>query len=192
MSKRSRSGSGGRGRRTPRRTASSAAPPIDVFDDEWFGAFRERSPNRYVDLTDIEDRRRYAPERYDTWPQDRSVYSPRSPRILVVPKGHRLARHQTYGGRYTLADIQRKRKISSKWYGVSKSWLPSQWRYGAVRAYKRAEVSWRLGYALPWQVIVCVRRERRRQVFHALRLAGRSGQSRGKRYKRSPTSEIRC
>lgn len=48
-----------------------------------------------------------------------------------------------------------------------------------------------LAFSAPRHVVVCVRRRRRREVLHALRIAGRGGR-RGRRYRRNAYSDVRC
>lgn len=46
-----------------------------------------------------------------------------------------------------------------------------------------------VGFRYPHRVLICVRRQRRREVFHALGLAGGSGYRKGRR---GPFSDVRC
>lgn len=186
-------GSRARGRGSRSSTRRSLPPSVSDFDDSWLNDFRERGIGS-IDLSRIQDRRRWHPS--STWP--RSSLPPqgiiRRPRIVIVPEDSKLARHSTYGGRYSLDDIKRKR-------------LPASFRYGAVRTYVKSRdrnphgvhdvirpdrLPYRVGFALPWQVIICVRRKRRKQVLHALRIAGRRGIGRGKKQRRNEYSEVRC
>lgn len=173
--------------RSPNRSLGSPAP--DAFDTNWLARIRERLDTRYIDLTRIEDRRLWAPDK--TWSPPKNIFHG-SPRIVVVPQGHRLARFATYNQKYTLMDIYR-RKIQRPSY--------SQWakerridKHGVpyVAELNDTRISPRVGYHLPWQVIVCVRRKRRREVIHALNIAGRSGVGKGKRRRRTTQTEIRC
>lgn len=194
MARRRGSGqSGGRGSR--RFTRRQSAPPVHVFDDAWFASIRERRRARYVDLTSVEDRRRWSPQRLRSMGPE--VYEPRGldtrPRIVIVPEGHKLARHQTYGGRYSLKQILKFERLRRPWsHVVGEPWQRSDWRYGDVKAYARHPLSRSVGFTLPWQVIVCVRRKQRREVMHALKVAGKGGVGRGKKQRRTEFSEVRC
>lgn len=194
MARRRGSGqSGGRGSR--RFTRRWSAPPVDQFDDAWFDAIRERRSARFVDLTSWEDRRRWSPRRLRRMVPE--VYEPRGlqtdPRIVIVPEGHRLARHQTYGGKYSLDQVRKFGRNRRPWmHVVGEPWSRTEWPYGNVRAYTRHALSRSVGFTLPWQVIVCVRRKRRKEVMHALNIAGRSGVGRGKKQRRNEFSEVRC
>lgn len=46
-----------------------------------------------------------------------------------------------------------------------------------------------VGFEVPQQVMVCVRRKQRREVLHALNKTGRGGQ---RRPRRGPYSDVRC
>lgn len=179
-------------RRTSR-SASSAAP--DIFDDYWLSRIRERSDARYIDLTKYEDRRRWHPSKLGPWTQQALPKGIRfRPRIVIVPEGHKLARLQTYGGRYSLRGLQqgwkfRRRSVPHDWMRMR----PDEWPTGAVTGYRRGDdLSRRVGFQLPWQVIICVRRKRRREVMHALNIAGRKGVGAGRPQRRDEYSDVRC
>lgn len=175
--------------RSPRRSLGPPAPRADDFDDIWLSRIRERFDARYIDLTKIEDRRRWHPD--NLGPPIRTLRGMRGPRILIVPEGHKLARLQTYGGRHSLRSIvhewhtkQRKRK---------EVWQQSDWPYGSLNVKARhAFPERRLGFALPWQVIICVRRKRRREVMHALKIAGARGIGKGKPRHTDEYTQVRC
>lgn len=168
------------------------APRVDDFDEIWLNRYRENFSARYVDLTRLEDRRRWSP--YEKWP--RREYNPRgllsTPRIVVVPEGHKLARLATYGGRRKLQDV-----IAGNAYEWRNRYT---WRkersaelWGKTEVYKWGrDVPRRVGFHMPWQVVICVRRKKRREVMHALQIAGRSGVGRGKKHKRNAYSEVVC
>lgn len=188
MARRRGNNSGGR---RPRRSARIAAPP-DRFDDEWLSEIRERFDARYVDLGRYEDRRRWHP---DYMPERKHVPTGlwARPRILIVPEGHRLARHQTYGGRYSLRGIKEKWKYRKRSffesYGYWTSDLASE-RH--VKLGRYGDIPRRVGFAHPWQVIICVRRKRRRAVMFALKYAGLRGIGVGKKWRRDANSNVRC
>lgn len=186
--------SSGRGGRT---SASEAAPlsDLDLFDEAWLSRIRERFDARYIDLGSYQDRRRWHPSKLDP----SYVPGPRGlrygARIIVVPEGHRLARFQTYGGRYSLRAIQRgwavrQRRMGHHWRPLA----PHDWPYGSVRGHRLSErgPARRLGFHLPWQVIICVRRRRRREVMHAIGIAGKRGVGAGKKWRRDRFSNVRC
>lgn len=186
-----RSNSGGRvTNRNARRFRS--APPPSAFDDDWLSAYSQRSRNRYVDLTRYEDRRFWSPQSVNKL-RVRTLGSIRGPRIVVVPEGHKLARKQTYGGRYSLQEVLDKRR---KWQTYGGGWTRSQWEHGSADVWRREVVSRRLGFHAPWQVIVCVRRQRRREVLMANFLRRRGGMGsmvrRIRKVRRNEFSEIRC
>lgn len=177
------------GRDASRRRYSRAPDPYDpIFDDNYLLNLNERFDATYVDLTRYQDRRRWHPDKI------KNPYYPqglvRRPRILIVPEGHRLARRQTYGGKFSVNQVLSKqyRIRREGWRHMS----PSDWPYGNVKGYTTDDVSKRVGFSAPWQVIVCVRRKRRRQTLFALNIAGRVGLGRGKRQNRTPLSEVRC
>lgn len=189
-----RSRSRRRGRDARRIARRSPAPRFDDFDDVWLDRLRERPDVGFVDLESRQDRRRYHPNAL----RGRSVSGvpprglTRQPRIVIVPEGHKLARHQTYGGRYTLDQVRNRYLIKSKKRKRhSVTYEARRDRYGMI-TYERSRIPQRVGFTLPWQVIICVRRKRRREVLHALNIAGRSGVGRGKRQHRNEYSEVRC
>lgn len=185
-------------RQSERRASSSSArrpPAPDVFDDYWLSRIRERSDARYIDLTRYEDRRRWHPSKLGPFTQQPLPKGIRfRPRIVIVPEGHKLARLQTYGGRYSLRGLQygwklRRRALPADWMRMR----PDEWPTGAVTGYRRSDdLSRRVGFQLPWQVIICVRRKRRREVMHALDIAGRKGVGAGRPQRRDEYSEVRC
>lgn len=188
----------GRGSFSSSPTARARSAPrrrFDEFDDVWLRRLRERFDARFVDLQNWRHRARWNPAK--PWGPNYQ-FQPFSgrfrPRILVVPEGHRLARLQTYGGRYSLRAIRegwkvRRRSLPHYW----RSLQPHQWPYGAVRAWTRGEeVARKVGWANPWQIVVCVRRRRRREVMHALRIAGKKGVGAGKPRRVSADSNVRC
>lgn len=186
-----------RGGRNTRRIASVAAPRrspntnIESFDTSWLSRIRENPGVRLVDLMRYEDRRRYSPDTIEQYPKPSHTTARGwlgKPRIVIVPEGHKLAKYQTYGGRYSLRDV---------WHG--KTYRESDYyawerdpKFGreSNRLYKG--VSRRLGFHAPWQVVICVRRKRRREVMHALRIAGKRGVGRGKTQRRNYYSQVRC
>lgn len=191
MARRSGSGrSAGRDGRAITRRGSSA--PAALFDDEWLGFVRSPSYNwRYIDLTKYEDRRRWHPSNRDAWtkrPGPRGLMQ--RPRVIVVPEGHRLARLQTYGGKYSLADVYSRVRYPS----AGRAWESARERdlYGARDILRNVKKYGRVGFALPWQVVICVRRKRRREVMHALKIAGKRGVGAGKPQRRNEWSEVRC
>lgn len=186
---------GGRGGPNP--SARNSAP-TDIFDDAWLQRIRERTDARYIDLTKLEDRRRWHPARLGPFtgkPLPRGLRF--RPRIVIVPEGHRLARHQTYGGRYSVRGLLHAWKFRRR--AVPFAWMrmrPDEWAYGSVTGHRlhfgTDGLSRRVGFALPWQVVVCVRRQRRRQVMHALGIAGRRGVGAGKRRHMDEYTGVRC
>lgn len=181
--------SGGRvpGRNTRRRTS---APRVDEFDVDWLNQVRENPGIRLVDLMRYEDRRRFSPRTIEKYPKPELPTARgwlQKPRIVIVPEGHRLARYQTYGGRYSLRDVWQGRTYrEGDYYAEERDPLGrSSYRF-------HKGVSRRLGFHAPWQVIICVRRKRRREVLHAFRIAGKRGIGRGKSWKRNSYSQVRC
>lgn len=175
-------------RRTPR--PNRTAFPAHDFDEAWFHRYREFSRARYVDLTRIEDRRRWHPDmRWPTFP--RGLTGLRT-RILVVPDRHPLAKFQTYGGKYRLGEVFKKR---GRTYAVRSQQQQQYYdkyggKYFATQLGVRT-IPKRIGFHMPWQVIVCVRRRRRREVLHALRIAGGRGAARARKHRTSET-EVVC
>lgn len=171
------------------------SPEDDPTWDDWIEDIREDPSIRHVDLTNVQDRRRYHPNR--DWDIPKTVRGLRT-RIVVVPEGHRLARQQTYGGRYSLREVLRGDFPHDQW-PYRKRWTKNaNWRYGSVTRYtKEFDVPRRLGFHMPWQVIICVRRRRRSEVLHALKKTGRLLKGRGGggfkwRVRRNKWSEVRC
>lgn len=193
MPRRSRSSNSGErvSQRFARRLRTSA-PPVSTFDERWLNNIRDHTRSRYIDLTRHEDRRFWSPstvEKYSKRPQRTGTLGRQRPRIVIVPQGHRLARFQTYNGRYTLADIQH-----GSWRGYSSStWHRSDERYSNdyPQALRYDDITHRVGYHAPWQVIVCVRRKRRTEVLHALGKTGNTAAIRIRR-RRNDNSEVRC
>lgn len=190
-----------RSRRSNRQTGrdrSRSLPtraPSDPFDNDWLDNVRNRPSIRYIDLTRYEDRRLYDPGNVSAWSRD--VRPPRGlngpPRVVVVPENSKLARLQTYGGRYTLDEVYNYARKGRLHPSHPKGWQKAEWTYGNAPSYEyRNYPSHRIGFHLPWQVIICVRRRRRRQVMFALRQAGRGAKRHKKTYHRNAWSEVRC
>lgn len=182
------------GGRDPVSSIASEAAPAD-FDESWLERIRERFDARYIDLTRLEDRRRWHPSKLGEFTQRPLPRGLRfRPRIVIVPEGHRLARFQTYGGRYSLRALRSGWKVRARY--LARHWRelsPHEWPYGSVRGVTWGEeVSRRVGFAMPWQVVLCVRRKRRREVMHALGIAGRRGVGAGRRWHRNEWSDVRC
>lgn len=53
----------------------------------------------------------------------------------------------------------------------------------------RARVPYQIAFQAPKETLVCVRRQRRKQVLHALKKTGKGGQ---RRPRRGPFSEVKC
>jgi len=184
-------------RRSRGRVASpnaSAAAPTDIFDDAWLAQYRERQSSRLVDLTNFEDRRRWHPNNMPpAGPSPRSMIG--RPRIVIVPEGHRLARLAPYGGRVPLEHILAQRELDRRIRRRSFH-EPREHRlkdkYGVpYRAYIPDHFSTRIGFQYPWQVMICVRRKRRKEVLHALKKTGGRGAPH-KKPRRNYWSEVRC
>lgn len=176
--------------RGPRRPARSrSAPGPDLFDEAWLTRFREFSRARYVDLTSVEDRRRWNPN--SRWAPAKNVLGLRT-RVVVVPEKHRLARFATYGMRVPLSHLY---KYRNRKYAVRSQRPEYQYdRYGGkqlVTSLGVRTVPKRIGFHMPWQVIICVRRRRRREVMHALGVAGSSGAGRAPK-RHNAYSEVVC
>lgn len=194
---RSRSGSRGRGASRTTRTGRPA-PRYQDFDDAWLDQVRERQWSRSIDLTRIEDRRRWHPNRL----RDRVIGPARMdvhrPRIVIVPEGHPLARHAPYGGRVPLHKVlERERRIRRRSLDYPTEQQIWDKRGFKQRAYLGDHLSRRVGFQFPWQVMICVRRRRRREVLHALNIAGRVFRSGGggggfRHPRRNEWSEVRC
>lgn len=192
---------GGRGNNSSARLPS--APPSNAFDDTWLRNIRE-TRSRFIDLTSVTDRRRWAPDklRLTKATFERPLTTKGlSTRIVIVPEGHRLARHQTYGGRYSLDEVM-SRRWERVYHPRQKGWREGQTQKGfhtdkwgtyvpitQGKTY-RDLVSARVGFHMPWQVIVCVRRRRRREVIFAKGRAGKGGSFR--KPNRNFWSEVRC
>lgn len=178
------------------RIFSDNAPNLDEFDAGWFHRFSRDTRVTWADLENPIDRRRFSPGKR-VWPDgfsdwDTNPYARNPPRILIVPKGHRLSRFQTFGGRYNLY-----RDILAKWdhRWVHTERIPGNviWNDRANRTHFRTGMpDTTRSHPLPWQVIVCVRRRKRKEVLHALDLLRGGSGGGGKKRKRSPDSEVRC
>lgn len=182
----------GRGARSSTRRQSA---PRD-FDENWLSDIRERFDARYIDLTRYEDRRRWHPDNlkpYTQQPLPRTLRG-RAPRIVIVPERHRLAKYATYGEKYKLGEVYArkrglKRHLMREWEETP---LVDKYGHGYSAKLFNTRISPRVGFHLPWQVIICVRRQKRREVMHALNFAGKSGLGRGKKQNRNRYSEVRC
>lgn len=141
-SSRSRRGSGGRG---PRRVASrivAAAPDLEAFDEAWLRRIGSRSFARRIDLTQLSDRRLYAPDKVKHWGRvSRPDRLYKSNRVLIVPQGHRLARHALFN--HPVHRFLGRR-------GVTEAMAMREGRVMDAHSF-----------------IVCVRRTRRREVLFA-------------------------
>lgn len=167
------------------------APPVELFDDAWLTGVRENPSIRFVDLTRVEDRRRYDPTSVDIRggkfePIPKTLRGTMA-RIVIVPERHKLARFQTYGGRYSYAEVARgKRPMREDFFGWQKA--RDFHEHLAYDPYP----SRRLGFHLPWQVVICVRRQRRREVLHALKRTGAGSARNQKPAVRNYYSNVRC
>lgn len=56
----------------------------------------------------------------------------------------------------------------------------------------RGSIPHRIGFEVPRQVVLCLRRKRRREIMHALGKAGRGGVGRGRKRRTNEFSEIGC
>lgn len=56
----------------------------------------------------------------------------------------------------------------------------------------RGTIPHQIGFVEPKRVVICVRRQRRREVLHALRVAGRGGVGRGRKRHTNEYSQISC
>lgn len=65
-------------------------------------------------------------------------------------------------------------------------------RPDTVRSSFRGSIPHRVGFEVPKDVVICLRRKRRREVLHALGKAGRGGIGRGRRRHTNEFSEIGC
>lgn len=188
-------GSGSSSGRNRRSIASRAAPdaeatPFSEFDDAWLRTIQENPGIRFVDLTAWQDRRRYHPRGLGKFPRPENYHAVgwhHKPRIVVVPEDHALAKRATYNQRYSLRDV---------WTG--KTYRESDFYADHVDRYQRRSYQWhrgqyrRLGFHAPWQVVICVRRQRRKEVMFAYGRAGKVGNGRGKRQRRNYYSQVRC
>lgn len=175
----------------PRSLTGRVAPRLEMYDDNWLDSVVNNPSIRFVDLTRIEDRRRYDPtsvdirgKKFESIPK---TLKGTPARIVVVPEGHRLARLQTYGGRFTIADVLKGYKYVP---GFPRGW---NWHSdpGLTTYSYENYPSRRVGFALPWQVVICVRRKRRREVLHAMGKTGK-GQAKQKPSVRNYYSNVRC
>ncbi len=184
--------SGGRDRRSiaTRSPRAPRVPPASQFSAAWLRTIRENPGIRLVDLMRYEDRRRFSPETVGRFPRP-EVATARGwlgkPRIVIVPEGHELSKYQTYGGKYSLREVWHGHTYTRGMYYADET-DPE----GRKRNRLHGAVSARLGFHAPWQVVVCVRRKRRRNVLFANRIAGRSGVGRGKQWRRNYYSQVRC
>lgn len=188
--------SGSRGRDNPtiaNRTRRRVAPRYNDFTEEWLRRYSERQYSQYVDLTKIEDRRRWHPNRLKNIPVGPAPLGLQTrPRIVIVPEGHRLARFAPYGGRVPLHKLLEREKRIRRRSLEYPTEAALRDRYGSVyRAYTGSHLSRRVGFSHPWQVIVCIRRRRRREVLFALNKGGRGGNKR-RHVRRNFWSEVRC
>lgn len=193
-----RSRSGSRGRDRSRIANRNVAPRYEDFDERWLRAYQERQWSRLIDLTRIQDRRRWHPNKMRNIPVGPARENVHRPRIVIVPEGHRLARLAPYGGRVPLHKVLRSE------YRIRRRSLdePREYRlydkYGVpYHAFIPDHLSRRVGFQFPWQVMICIRRKRRREVLHALNVAGRIFRAGGggggfRRPRRNRFSEVRC
>lgn len=182
-----------RARNHNRFSNARVAPRYQDFDDRWLQQFSERQYARFVDLTRIEDRRRFHPNRLRGLPGGPAPLGFQSrPRVVVVPEGHLLARLAPYGGRVPLARAialeQRTRRRSLE-YPTQKDYLDAYG--GKYSAYTGDHLSRRVGFQHPWQVMICIRRKQRKEVMFAIGRAGRGGGFQ-KKPRRNFWSEVRC
>lgn len=182
----------------PNRSAPRRSPNtnIESFDTSWLNKIRENPGVRLVDLMRYEDRRRYSPTTIERFPKP-ALPTARGwlakPRIVIVPEGHKLAKYATYGERYSLRDVWHGRTYRDSDFYAESSVYGDKFDVPGRRSYRlHRGVSRRLGFHAPWQVVICVRRKRRREVMHALRIAGRSGVGRNKKHRRNFYSQVRC
>lgn len=182
------------GGRVTSRNANVPVAPTDIFDDEWLAQYRERGSSRLIDLTNFEDRRRWHPDNMPPAGPAPLGFTGR-PRVVIVPEGHRLARLAPYGGRVPLWKIyagaytdKRMRRKSLEEWRESERIEPRGRRY---QSYGPDHISRRVGWQHPWQVMICVRRQRRKEVLHAMKKTGGRG-GRMKKPRRNFWSEVRC
>lgn len=193
-----RSSSRGRGVVIPSSTANrSSIAPLDYFDDAWLNNIRERQYLRFIDLTSIQDRRRFHPSRIKALPIGPAPAGlALRPRIVIVPEGHRLSRLSQ--GRVPLRDVLKRKARIGPYRRVERYSLdyPVRSRVTDPSGYTRTayvgdHFSRRVGFQYPWQVLICIRRRRRKEVIHALGHAG-AGKPRQRRPRRNFYSEVRC
>jgi len=185
--------SSGRGR-VPNRNANRRLPHPNQYTEAFYRSLLDRSYLRYIDLTSVEDRRRYHPQTFDrdypAGPAPRGLVG--RPRILIVPEGHRLARKAPWKATRRLPDVLYGLWQEQRRFPFDEMMLQRQRvHYGVHDVYADDHLSRRVGFSHPWQVIVCVRRKRRREVLHALRKTGRGG-SKQRKPRRNFWSEVRC
>lgn len=175
-----------RGGRGPNKTANAGVAPPDPFNDRWLRQFSERQYLFYADLSSLEDRRRFHPDKLSGMrigPAPRALVG--RPRIVIVPEGHRLARYAPWGARKKLRDVIDDRGV--RWR------VPGGTEYSDYynSEYDPRDISRRVGFQHPWQVMICVRRRRRREVIFAFGKAG-SGKRKQNKPRRNFWSEVRC
>lgn len=188
-------------RRRGRGSSSTANPSVvrrnrysvRDFDDNWLHRYAERQYSNFVDLTQYEDRRRWHPSKLRFHPMGPAPQGLQTrPRIVIVPEGHSLARLAPYGGRVLLPKLLRKEKRirrRSLDYPTEQKLRDKYFR--PYSAYVGDHLSRRVGFQHPWQVIICIRRQRRREVIFALGRGGKGGKRRRKVH-RNFYSEVRC
>lgn len=130
-----------------------------------YPTYRQITPSsvRLVSLRDYEDRRQYHPE--GTFAPARRFSSTR----------HRL---MAYGG---YADVRRTADTRSR--------TPYGGYADSIKVFSHLPQA--VGFTSPKKVLICVRRQQRREVLHALRETGR-GSGGQKRAKWSEYSSVRC
>jgi len=169
--------------------ARSARPSFDdLFDNDWLQNVRNDFTIRHVDLTDFEDRRKYDPRFYSGGYGPPAKAFRGSPRIVIVPQKSKLARLQTYGGRYSYKQVMGKSIFERRTFSQRRTAY-----YKGLPLSSELDsrvIPHQVGFELPWNVIICVRRERRKQVLFALRRTG-AGSGANKR-RRNEYSDVRC
>lgn len=65
-------------------------------------------------------------------------------------------------------------------------------RSDTVRSALRGSIPHQVGFEVPKDVVICLRRKRRREIMHALGKAGRGGIGRGRKRHTNHFSEISC
>lgn len=182
-----------RGRVASRNPNRTVAPRYSDFDENWLTQYSERQWSRLVDLTKLEDRRRWHPNRIRYLP---AGPAPKAlvgrPRIVIVPEGHRLARKAPWGGTVPLREaIRRRSKQGARDFRYD-DWKEERFydKYGSpYNAY--TTLSHRVGFKNPWQVMICVRRQKRREVIFAIGKGGKGGRSK-RDVRRNEYSDVRC